>query len=58
MITANRGLAGGYNSNIVKLIKNSDFKKEDLLLYTIGTKGRDALARLGYTIAADLFGSN
>ena len=53
VITANRVLAGGYNSNIVKLIKNSDFKKEDLLLYTIGTKGRDALARLGYTIAAD-----
>lgn len=53
VITANRGLAGGYNSNIVKLIKNSDFKKEDLLLYTIGTKGRDALARLGYTIAED-----
>lgn len=53
VITANRGLAGGYNSNIVKLIKNSDFRKEDLLLYTIGTKGRDALARLGYTIAAD-----
>ena len=53
VITANRGLAGGYNSNIVKLIKNSDFKKEDLLLYTTGTKGRDALARLGYTIAAD-----
>lgn len=53
VITANRGLAGGYNSNIVKLIKNSDFKKEDLLLYTIGTKGKDALARLGYTIAAD-----
>ena len=53
VITANRGLAGGYNSNIVKLIKNSDFKKEDLLLYTIGTKGRDALARFGYTIAAD-----
>lgn len=53
VITANRGLAGGYNSNIVKLIKNSDFRKEDLLLYTIGTKGRDALAGLGYTIAAD-----
>lgn len=53
VITANRGLAGGYNSNIVKLIKNSDFKKEDLLLYTIGTKGRDALARLGYTIVVD-----
>ena len=53
VITANRGLAGGYNSNIVKLIKNSDFRKEDLVIYTVGTKGRDALARLGYEIADD-----
>lgn len=52
-ITANRGLAGGYNSNIVKLIKNSDFRKEDLVIYTVGTKGRDALARLGYEMADD-----
>ena len=29
-ITSNRGLAGGYNSNIVKLITDSDFKKEEL----------------------------
>lgn len=53
VITANRGLAGGYNSNIVKLIKGSEFKQEDLLIYTVGTKGRDALARQGYTIAGD-----
>lgn len=53
VITANRGLAGGYNSNIVKLIKNSDFRKEDLVIYTVGSKGRDALARLGYEIAGD-----
>lgn len=53
VITANRGLAGGYNSNIIKLIKNSDFRKEDLVIYTVGTKGRDALARLGYEIADD-----
>ena len=53
VITANRGLAGGYNSNIVKLIKNSDFRKEDLVIYTVGTKGRDAVARLGYEMADD-----
>lgn len=53
VITANRGLAGGYNSNIVKLIKNSNFRKEDLVIYTVGTKGRDALARLGYEMADD-----
>ena len=28
-ITSNRGLAGGYNSNIVKLIASSDFSGED-----------------------------
>ena len=52
-ITANRGLAGGYNSNIVKLIKNGDLNKEDVVIYPVGTKGRDALARLGYEIATD-----
>ena len=53
VITANRGLAGGYNSNIVKLVKNSDLKKEDVIIYPIGSKGRDALARLGYEIRED-----
>lgn len=53
VITSNRGLAGGYNSNIIKLITNSDFKKEDLKLYTIGKKGKDTLSRRGYEIAKD-----
>lgn len=52
-ITANRGLAGGYNSNIIKLIKGSDLKKEDVVIYPLGSKGRDALARLGYEIKGD-----
>ncbi len=52
MITGNRGLAGGYNSNIIKLITKGDFVKEDLDIYAIGTKGRDALYRYGYTIKA------
>ena len=52
MITGNRGLAGGYNSNIIKLITKGDFVKEDLDIYAIGTKGRDALARYGYNIKA------
>ena len=53
MITGNRGLAGGYNSNITKLITNGDIPKEDVVLYTIGSKGRDTLARKNYTIAKD-----
>ena len=55
VITSNRGLAGGYNSNVVKLITRNDaLKKEDLDLYTIGNKGREAFARHGYTIREDL----
>ncbi len=54
VITANRGLAGGYNSNIVKLVKNNeDWKKEDLIIYPIGSKGRDAFARAGYELGTD-----
>ncbi len=51
VITSNRGLAGGYNSNITKLITRGELRKEDLLIYAIGKKGRDTLARNGYTIA-------
>ncbi len=53
VITSNRGLAGGYNSNVVKLVTESSFKKEDLLIYAIGHKGAEALGRRGYTIASD-----
>jgi F-type H+-transporting ATPase subunit gamma len=50
VITSNRGLAGGYNSNVVKLITNGEFKKEDLDIYALGSKGHDMLARRGYHI--------
>lgn len=53
VITSNRGLAGGYNANIVRMIMASEFPKEKVRLYTVGRKGADGLARKGYTIAAD-----
>ncbi len=53
VITSNRGLAGGYNSNIVKLITKGDFKKEDLRIYAVGKKGKDALQRHGYEIVEE-----
>lgn len=53
VITSNRGLAGGYNSNLVKLITKGDFKKEDAVIYAVGRKGRETLERLGYEIRAD-----
>jgi len=52
-ITSNRGLAGGYNSNIVKLITGSGFASEDVVIYAIGRKGKDTLERRGYEIKND-----
>ena len=53
VITSNRGLAGGYNSNVVKLITQGGFKKEDLRIYAVGKKGKDALHRYGYEIVEE-----
>ncbi len=53
VITSNRGLAGGYNSNIVKLVAGSDLDKKDVDVYAIGKKGRDLLKRRGYSIKSD-----
>ena len=52
-IASNRGLAGGYNSNIVKLITESDMKKEDVEIYMIGRKAKESFVRKGYSIKED-----
>ncbi len=53
VITSNRGLAGGYNANVMKLVTESGMKKEDIVIYAVGRKGRDGLARRGYEIVQD-----
>ncbi len=53
VITSNRGLAGGYNSNIVKLITNGDFKKDETYVYAVGKKGIEGLTRKGFKIYKD-----
>lgn len=55
VITSNRGLAGGYNSNVTKLLTKNpeEFPKDKLEIYAIGSKGRDLLARQGYNITED-----
>ena len=53
VITSNRGLAGGYNSNVMKLVTGNGMKKEDVVIYAVGRKGRDGLARRGYEIVKD-----
>lgn len=53
VITSNRGLAGGYNANIVRLVTGSGIPAEDARIIAVGRKGRDALSRKGYEIASD-----
>lgn len=52
VITSNRGLAGGYNSNVIKLITRGELAEEELAVYAIGKKGKEALQRQ-YEIKAD-----
>lgn len=52
VITSNRGLAGGYNSNVIKLITRGELANEDLCIYAIGKKGKEALQK-SYEIKAD-----
>ncbi|HLR21572.1 MAG TPA: ATP synthase F1 subunit gamma [Tissierellaceae bacterium] len=57
VITSDRGLAGGYNSNINRLVDNK-FKnnKEDISLITVGLKGRDFFKKRGYDVIDEFIG--
>lgn len=53
VISSNRGLAGGYNSNIVKLVAQGGFDKENTIIYPIGRKAMESLQRQGYTCSGN-----
>ncbi len=54
VISSNRGLAGGYNSNVVKLIRDFEgITPENSQLYCIGRKGMEGLVHRGYSVALD-----
>lgn len=54
LITSNRGLAGGYNSNVVKLItKDERFSEDNTVIYAVGTKGRDSMIRQSFPVMQD-----
>lgn len=53
VMSSNRGLAGGYNSNIVKLVDGYGFDKESTLIYGLGRKGIEGLTRRGYHVEWD-----
>lgn len=53
VITSNKGLAGGYNSNVIKEVMGTGFSVADVDIYAIGRKGLEGLARRGYRIVED-----
>lgn len=53
VITSNKGLAGGYNSNVIKEVVGTGFPVEDVDIYAVGRKGVEGLARKGYRIVED-----
>lgn len=57
IVTADRGLAGGYNANIMRLVENEiRDKKDSVFLITIGYKGRDYFKRRGYNVVGEFVG--
>ncbi len=52
IVSADRGLAGGFNSNIIKVSEKeiSEFGKENVDLFCIGKKARDHFKRRDYNI--------
>lgn len=58
VITSDRGLAGSFNTNIIKIAQSEidSFGKENVDLFCIGKKGRDYFKRRGYTIIEEHIG--
>jgi F-type H+-transporting ATPase subunit gamma len=56
VITGDRGLAGGYNANVCKLVEEKAKEKENVKVIAIGTKGRDYFKRKGYEVVESYSG--
>lgn len=52
VITGNRGLAGGYNSAVSRLVADK-FESPQTLIYAVGRKGRDQLLHRGFELEGD-----
>ncbi|WP_350343524.1 ATP synthase F1 subunit gamma [Proteinivorax tanatarense] len=51
LITADRGLCGGYNTNVIKKALTID--KDNCYMIAVGKKGKEALKRQDYNIVAE-----
>lgn len=53
LVSGNRGLAGGYNMNVVRQVLDGPFDPENTVIYTIGKKGQEMMRARGYECADD-----
>ncbi|QTD40767.1 ATP synthase F1 subunit gamma [Sporosarcina sp. Te-1] len=59
VVTSDRGLVGGYNSNVLRAVKRtieSRHSKDDVKIVAIGRKGLEFFNRLGYNVVDSLVG--
>ncbi len=47
LMTADKGLAGAFNSNVIRAAETYARGRDDVRFYTVGIKGRNAIRRLG-----------
>jgi F-type H+-transporting ATPase subunit gamma len=48
LMTADKGLAGSFNANLIRVAENMTRESRDLKFYTVGNKARNAVKRLGF----------
>ena len=53
VITADKGMAGAYNHNVIKRVENEIKKHENSKLFVVGDLGREYLSAKGYNVAED-----
>ena len=56
LLTSDKGLAGGYNANVNKLLQNDIKDIETAKIITVGTKGRDYFRKRGYNVIESFTG--
>jgi len=56
VITGDKGLAGGYNVNVAKLVEDHVANKEDAVIYAVGSRGRDHFRNRDYNIQGEYLG--
>jgi len=60
VITSDRGLCGGYNSNIIRKVTNTiserHTSKDDVVIFVVGRKGLEHFTKRGYNVIDSVIG--